>query len=450
MSKTLVCLLTLLFAALPAAHAQSPAELRRELQQRERDAGNDCEQLLDLAEWAKSKGLIRDRQRLLDKVLKLEPDNERANTMLGLVKYEGEWMPPSKADMLRRKAMEKEMKARGMVEVDGCWVTKDEVDDAKKGIFHHDGEIVSAVEKRALQEGKVRHPGTGEFIDPADLAKAEAGQFLVAGRWADEAEANDYHADARHPWLIRTSHSWLISTRPLAQLKEIAGFVDSGIESVTRIFQGAMPSPAFRPVILITKDDDEFRQLGTAVGAEGSAYSVFVAEADFEVRDLGTCRPVICNWKDDWGQYWARDAGALGYVYALCTQNEIEAPLWFLRGVGGYAERHYLPGVAKWFGTQHLEKGGVKDVKGWFERFEISGNLTAQQLDYNIYQAGLVIDFALSGKNAKVTEAMLKVTEAFTKGDSRGAARAFQDLQKEVSNAEEALREHLRSIVQGS
>ena len=46
--------------------------------------------------------------------------------MLGFVKYEGEWVTKAKAEMAIRKALEAEMKAKGMVEVDGVWVTKDE------------------------------------------------------------------------------------------------------------------------------------------------------------------------------------------------------------------------------------------------------------------------------------------------------------------------------------
>src|SRR5690606_581559 len=134
----------------------------------------------------------------------------------------------SKAEALAKKAHEAAMKAKGFVEVDGVWVAEDEVDDAKRGIFRHDGERVSKAEKLALLEGKVRHPVTGEFIAAEDLPKAEAGQFPLgsSGRWGEEAVADAFHKEVGTPWVFRTHYATLISTKPIAELKELARTLD--------------------------------------------------------------------------------------------------------------------------------------------------------------------------------------------------------------------------------
>lgn len=445
--KILTIAIALLFAAAPAVTAQSVAALKRELRQKEAAAKNDVEGLLDLAEWAKEKGLATDRRRLLNAVLKIDPENERAHEMLGFVKYDGEWVTKSKAEMLRRKALDEEMKAKGYVEVDGVWVSKEESDDAKKGIFWHDGQRVSKDEKLAYAAGKVRHPVTGEFIDETDLSKAEQGLFPLGGdEWGDEERADSYHSSAGTPWLYRTHYATVASNKTIAEIKQITIDLDSGFESAMKILGGAQPSPANRPLIQIAATTDQYRELGNAIGAEGSAYAVFLAVADAEVAGIGTVRPVVMNWDKDWGPYWLRHAAGLAYVAAIGRDLGADLPLWFQRGVAGYAERHFNPGVASFFGKQHLQKGGVQNLENWFDRFEISGNLESRMLDFNVYQAGLVLDFAMNGNDDDATEAMLAVSEAATEQDGRGLERAVQKLQKVLADKEDEVREHLRKV----
>lgn len=451
--KILTLITALLIATAPAVTAQSVATLKKELRQKEVAAKKDVDALLDLADWAKDKGLVSDRRRILNAILKIDPENDRAHDMLGFVKYEGEWVTKSKAQMLHRKAVEAEMKEKGYVEVDGAWVSKDEEKDAKKGIFWHDGERVSKAEKQALSAGLVRHDVTGEFIAAADVAKAEQGLFpLGRDDWGNEEEADRYHSAPETPWLYRTHYATIVSSKPLADIKKITVDLDSGFDSVKRILGGVDPSPANRPLIHIAADKDEYLALGNAVGAEGSAYAVFLATEDAEVRGLGVVRPVIMDWQDDWGPYWMRHAAGLAYAAAIARDLEAELPLWFVRGVAGYAERHYNPGIAKHYGRLHLEKGGVQDVGDWFEKFEISGNLSPQMLDYNIYQAGLVLDFAMTGNDPDATAAMQAVSDAANmpaEKAGRALGNAVLNLQRVLSRKEDELREHLRKVTTG-
>ncbi len=449
--KTLVVAALALGACFaPHATAQSASALKRELRQMEKDAGKDVTALLEVAEWAKEKGLVADRRRILNDIIKQDPDNGPAHEALGFVKYEGEWMTKSKAEGLREKALAAEMKAKGLIEVDGVWVTKDEEADAKKGIFMHDGERVSKSDKLALVQGMIRHPATGTFIAPEDESKADEGLFPLGNdKWGSKEEADEYHSDSGHPWVVRTYNGWIVSNRSFDEIESMKSDIDAGIESAARVFGGEMPSPANRPVVLVAASDEQYRELGNAVGAEGSAYAVFHAEGEVVTTELGAVRPVISNWqKEGWGPYWMRHAGGLAYAYAIAAEIGAEPPLWFQRGLAGYAERHYAPGQAAWFGKQHLEKGGVKDIGNWFDRFEISGNLESRMLDFNMYQAGLVLDFGMNGGHADCTEKMLAVTKAIQEGDGSAADKAIAKFQKAVTDNEDALREYFRKVLQ--
>jgi hypothetical protein len=342
------------------------------------------------------------------------------------------------------------MKDKGYIEVDGVWVSKDEEKDAKRGIFKHEGERVTKVEKLAYAQGKVRHKVTGEFIAAADAAKADEGLFPLGGdRWGDEKEADRYHAEPGTPWLFRTYYATVISNKPLAEVKEITRDLDAGVDTVKKLLGGFQPSPANRPVIHIAASEDQYRALGNAIGAEGSAYAVFDAQVDAEVQGIGVVRPVVMNWASDWGPYWLRHAAGLAYATAAARDLGAELPTWFVRGIAGYSERHYNPGVAAHFGRLHLEKGGVQGLASWFDRFEISGNLDTRMNEFNIYQAGLALDFAKNGGDPEATKAMDAVVEAANSGGEdagKKLTKAVADLQKVLAKKEDQLRDHLRKV----
>lgn len=452
--KTAKLLIGLLLIA--PLSAQSLAQLKKELKAKEDAAKSDVTALVECAAWAKEKGMVSDMRRILQSVLKADKDNAPANEMLGFVKWEGEWVTKAKADSLRKKKTEEEMKAKGFVLVGDVWVAKEEVDDAKKGVFWHDGEKVTKTEKAAFSEGKVRHPVTGEFIAPEDAEKAGQGQFPIGdGKWGDESAADKFHADVRTPWLFRTGSATVVSNRPLAEIKGFALEIDSSISDVSRIFTGMMPTPAHRPFILIARDTEHYRELGTQIGAEGSAYSVFPALAELEVRGLGSVRPVILNWDngwgpkwdENWGRYWLRHAGGMAWILGVSADLGVELPLWFQRGVGGYAERFSAPGIAAHYGKRHLEKGGVNSLSSWFKSFAINGEMESSMHDYNIFQAGLMFSFAMEGGDDEATKALTAVSEAANAGDGKKLEKAVELFQAKLVDKQDAVRSHLKKIV---
>ncbi len=447
MNRTIQLLLSFLLLAAGVA-AQSPAQLKTELRQKETAAKQDADKLYDAGKWAEGKSLAADAKRIFQAVLKLKPDHEGANTALGNVQVDGKWMSAKDAAAAAKKAMEAEAKAKGMVEVDGIYVDKEQVADAKKGIFFHDGDRVSKAEKLALLSGKVRHPVTGQFIPAKDLPKAEQGLFPIGtdGRWVDEKEADAFHAQIETARTFRTAYTTLASTLPLAKLQEAKLEADRAYEILKPLFGLAEPMPGDRPVVFIASTTDEYQQLGTAMGDATSSYGAFLSsdERRMVIRDVGEVRPALCIWEKDWGAYNVRHA--VGMAYANSMFGGAELPLWLLEGFGALPNRFVNDGIAAHFARGHIQRGGVKDLKSWFSSFDINGEMEAQAIAYNIFQAGFLLWFARSGTNTKVTEAMQDITKMVAEGKTKGLEKAIEKLQSALIGAEEELKEALKKL----
>lgn len=428
-------------------HAQSAGAIKKELKLRESSIEKtDADARVELADWARGKGLVKDATRLLKAALKIDPDHAGANTAMGLVKFDGEWVTRAKAEVLQQKAHDASMKAKGMQKVDGVWVDKGKVSDAKKGVFWHDGEQVSKTDKISLSRGMVRHPRTGKFIEAKDLEQAEAGKFPTKpGLWADEKEADAYHSDINTPWVLRTEYAVLVGTLPLSELETFKIAVDSAIESVLPIFLGKHPPASHRPIIIAAKDTEEYKVYGSNAGDGGSAYGAFLATDPVAVPGYGTRFPTVFNNLEGWGEYYVKHAAALGVVAGHCNAHEIEAPRWLLRGVGSIAERFQVAANTAHFGRQHVQKGGVKNVKTFFSAFDINGSMDSKVIDYNIFQAGLLLDYAMKSGDEDALEAMQAVSAALTETPKK-AKKAIDKLKKVLIKQEDGIRTRLEQL----
>lgn len=448
--KALACLVAGLSLALPLT-AQSPAQLKQELRTKETAAKTDPDALAEVAKWAEEQGLAAEAKRIYQAILKVKPDHEAANRALGNEQVDGKWLPKKEAEAARKKAMEAEFKAKGLVDVGGVWVEKEHVADAKKGVFHHDGEKVTKEEKLALLAGMVRHPETGQLIEAQFLEKAQNKQFPIGteGRWVDEKDADRYHSDGKRPWMIRTAYCTVVSTLPLSILATVKNEVDRGYEAIKPLLANMEPSPAFRPVILVSATKEEHQEFGTAMGDETSSYGAFyaTAEAQLKVPMQGEVRPAVANWLKDWGPYYARHAAGLAYAGSLAVEMGVELPKWFHHGLGSVASRFCNNRDAGYLGEQHIAKGGVKNLKSFFSSFTINGEMEAKEIDYMIYQAGLVLAFAKSGKDAKALDALVEVTNAIAAGKSKGVDKSIEKLAALLAGKEEEIKAYLQSRV---
>lgn len=441
--------LALTLLAVPAV-SQSAAKLKQELKTKETAAKKDPEALFEVGKWATEKALVDDAKRLYQAVLKLKPDHAGANEALGNQLIDGKWIPAKEAEAIRKKAQAAEFAAKGYVEVSGVWVEKDKVDDAKKGIFHHDGDLVTKDELAAFTAGKVRHPETGDFIDAKNLEKAKTKYYPIGseGRWVDEKEADTYHSDVKRPWVVRTGKGTIVSTLSLAKIRELSSFVDQGIEKVMPLLGVTRLAPARRPVILIAATRTEFQDYGSQMGDGTDACGSFLAseESAITLPFLGTMRLAVCSNEKDMGTRLLRHAAALGAVNAVCTEAGVDLPLWLEHGFASCTRFFQDDTDAGWFGKQHVQRGGVGSVKSFFPSFGISGEMQPADISHNLYQAGLLISFAASGQDEKCTEALKAIT-AILAGGKGNAEKSVTKLQTCLIEAQPKIGIYLQQLI---
>lgn len=431
--------------------AQTPAQLKQELKSKEVAAKKDPDALYEAGKWAKTKGLAEDAKRIFNTVLKLKPDHAGANEGLGNAQFEGKWLPAKEAESLRKKADAAAYAAKGMVEVGGVWVEKDQVEDAKAGVFHHENELVTKEEKIALTHGKVRHPDTDEIIDQKDLEQAKNHKYKIGGdnRWVDEKEADKYHSDINRPWMIRSVHCTLVSTYPLARLTELRVEADRGYVAAMRVLGDAPLPPANRPVVIIAATEDEYREYGKAFGDATSTWGAFGMrdEVQVNVPYLGPGRGGVCDGTGQLGPYNIRDAVGIAFAEARAAAAGANLPLWLRHAAGTYASRFESRSVASFYAKQHLARGGVKELKGFFSSFDLNGEMSAEDLRHNTFQAGLVLDFAVDGGDADVNGAWKAMVDALVARKGDAANKAIEKFTAAAAAAHAKVQAHLQKLV---
>lgn len=431
--------------------AQTAGQLQKELRAKETAAKKDPEALFEAAQWAAERSLAKDAKRLFEAVLKINPDHAGANEALGNALVEGKWIPAKEAEALRKKALAAEYSAKGFVEVNGVWVEKEHVDDAKRGVFHHDGDLVTREEKLALLTGKVRHPVTGQLIDAKNEQRARDGYFPAGSeaKWVDLKEAETFHSDMKRPWVLRTHHATVVSTLGLSRIQELAAQMDIAIKRVSDDLFGSKPAlPAKRPTVLIAATTSEYRDIGNSLGDGTDACGAFLIreEARLKVPLVGDVRGAACNNEKDWAPFYARHAAALAYANAIAEEAGLDLPLWLLHGFGAYTSRFATDHDAAHFAKLHLEKGGVRGLKSFFSGFAISGDMEGKDIDYNIFQAGLLVKFAQTGSEPKVTEAFQAVVDLLTGKSKGGLDKPMAKLQGALIEAEPKIAAYLQQI----
>ena len=432
------------------ALAQSKSQLKKELKSLERAAKKDPEQLYEAGKWGQENGLEKEAEKIFKRVVKLDKDHAGAQLALGNEQVDGVWMPAKQAAKLREKALAAEYSAKGYKKIDGIWVEPDKVQDAREGTFWHEGEKVTRDEKTAYQGGAVRHPVTGQFIRKEDLSKAEDGYFPLAdGKWSDKAEADKFHEKMGRPWVVRTSYATIISTLPLDKIEEMKRFADQGQETVAPLFRGRQLPPALRPVLIIAKTTAEYNSYGQSLGDGTDVCGAFLIrdDAEFRVRGQGVVRPAICNNDKDWGTRYLRHAAAIAYVNAVASEAGADLPLWFVHGCGTLASRFENDRDAGWFGKQHMAKGGVGPIKSWFSNYDLSADLDTKDIDFNLFQAGLMLAYGMRGGDQEATDALMGVTNALSADGKGSAGKAVTAFEKLLDGKKSSIVEYLNKLI---
>lgn len=428
--------------------AQSPAQLKKELRTREKVAKNDPEQIFEVGKWAKEKSLTAEAKRLFEKVLKLDPEHTGAHRALGFELFDGKWIPANEAEAARKRKIAEEFSAKGFVQIDGVWIAPEQVEDAKKGLFHHEDEVVSRGEKVALMEGSLRHPQLGTLYAAEFKDKVDAGYYQIGEtKWVDLKEADAFHSDPSHPWMVRAAYATLLSTLPLEKLLELKLQADMGQEAVQPLFGGRIAPPDRRPAIIIARTQSEYQNYGQDLGDGSDVAGAFVIrpEARLQLPYQKEVRAAVCDNEKNWGPRYVRHAAAIAYAQAIADADGIELPLWLVHGLGSYTSRFNNDADAGWLGKAHIQRGGVGNISSFLSGFRLDADLDPDRIPYNLFQSGLLVAYATRGGNPAVTEAMQRVTEALSgKG---GAKAAIAKLEQALVSAQQGIESYLGELV---
>lgn len=442
------------FVLLAPAFAQNAAQIKQELKSKETAAKQDPEALFEAGRWAAEKGLAAEAKRIYQAVLKLKADHEGANLALGNALFEGKWLPAKEAEALRRKAEAAQYSAQGLVEVQGVWVEKEFVDDAKRGIYHHEQQLVTKEEKVLLMRGWIRHPDTGELIDSKFKDKAEQHLFPIGsdGRWVDQKEADKFHSDGQRPWIVRSHYCTLVSNLPLEQIDPLRLEADKAVERVREAFGDLVLKPIHRPVVLIADTSQRYQELGRIFSDGTDAAGAFLArdrqDAQIQIPMLGSVRPAVTLSEGQHTPYYVRHATAMAWLSGAAEISGADLPLWLVEAAGSLARYFVNDSDAGWYGKQQLKRGGVKNLKGFFVGFHIDGAMEQAEMLSNLYMAGLVVSYATSKQSDPAAAAAWKaVKEAL--GAPGAASKVGPAIDKFVAAMvplEEKLAEHLAEL----
>lgn len=107
---------TMTFKKVDVRSIQRGDDVLSQFQEKARKA-TDVKSMMELASWARDKGLAGRASELHRKVIALDPDQAEARRSLGYEKFNGQWLT---GDEL--------MTARGFVKISGRWMAKDTAD----------------------------------------------------------------------------------------------------------------------------------------------------------------------------------------------------------------------------------------------------------------------------------------------------------------------------------
>jgi hypothetical protein len=139
-----------------------------------------------LALFAAENKLKKDEKRLLQRVLQIDAQHAGANQALGRVQYRGRWMTPVERDRAAKADREAQMREQGLVQHEGRWVTPQEKEQLEKGLVLVDGEWLSEEQARA-KEGLIRRgdgwirAAQGHVLDLIEQFRTETGISLFEG-----------------------------------------------------------------------------------------------------------------------------------------------------------------------------------------------------------------------------------------------------------------------------
>lgn len=339
---------------------------------------------------------------------------------------------------------EEEARARGLVEVQGEWVHREESRLLRKGYRRHESGLwLDREEQQLLEEGWRLQDTT--WIDVEEIDQLEQGLWKVAGSWLPLDVASQRRSRVDSMWRIPGPRILLNTTasRPVAARARMA--MRASWEDMRRVLGVEPPRPL---EVTLLSSEEQYDRLAagdaeglwpaTHRGALHTIHTAFFAEGWFQRQagEMAYAGQGVGYWDhlvpygDSYGYHAARHALGLSYVHAvdpapkavrggprreLADELEEERllPRWLRHGAAVYAERYFQdvrvkeggdPWWARRWSLENLEAGGGLRPLDEVLAFELEGRerADAQRL---LIESGLLVAFVLDGGCAPLEEA---------------------------------------------
>ncbi len=205
----------------------------------------DADAHFQLAQWCHTNGLNGHMREQLERTIAIDPGNEQAHRQLGEERVNGKWYRGDDA-----------MLAKGMVQYQGKWVTKEFADNSEKGMVQYQGKWVT-MEEMYTAKGFVKYHGT--WISPLRMKTIEKRQ--------EEARARSkFASDWKNAWVYQTKGgSFEIHSNLSAQLVEEIGIaMEQCYAELARVFSA---KAAIKQVVIeVYANQEQFREYSAAGG----------------------------------------------------------------------------------------------------------------------------------------------------------------------------------------
>lgn len=449
--------------------------LRKEYERRKEEASQDAGALWELYLWCNANAMEKEARACLRTIIKLEPNHGEARELLGHIQYDGRWFTSEKLlEKYKREEEDRVAKEKGLVQYEDRWVAPEDVPFLKQGLIRDDdGRWVNAEEQEKLKAGWRRQDL--EWVSPEEAANLEKGLWKCGERWLELAEANQFHSQLDHWWIIPKEHFLLYTTCDREVAMKALEVMERAHREVVRTF-GLTPEIPL-PVVLL-RDSVQYNLF--AGGSEGarqptelralsSIHHAYFADAWFDeatgrFRAAGVgCWDASTESGNSFGPHAVRHAAAQSFVEAIDPSpktvakgeksrgfeetdaaefwGEKKLPEWLRYGAASYAERYFVDQFVKtggdplwaraWSIQNIASRGGLRPLDQVFQtKLTVNDREGSEKL---LNERGLIMAFMLDGNCAPVTAAHADLKEALRTG---------KDLPKAVEKLEKAIEKH--------
>lgn len=464
----------------PPAFSSSVEDRKAEYEKKRAEAGDDVAKLWDLYLWCEAFGMDKEGRSCLRAILKVDDGHREAHEKLGHLEYDGKWFTSkSKLEKYKKEEEKRRAEEEGLVRFGDEWVPADDLPFLERGLVRDaDGEWVSKEDLEKQEAGWVRQDLV--WVSPVEKENIDKGLWKCGEEWKTLAEANEYHSRLGQWWVIPTDYFVLHTTLDRDAAMEVVDHMDRAYRDLNRLLGG---SPEGKVVVTMLRSSEQYGRL--AAGGNGippvetrglsSLHYAFLADIWFSAEGEYIGGGVgYWNTEDPdgaaWGRHSARHAAALSLIEAADPSpgfiakarksklqglkpdefwSEKRFPEWFRFGLASYADRYFIDqfvgqgGNAEWareWSVQNLlAKGGLRPIPDLFKlRLDLNKFDDSSKM---LNEFGLLVAFAIDGKNPEVSAAYGAVKGALRGDDPKALALAFKGLQDAIVKNEKALLE---------